>query len=242
MSAAPPEEEVFARLDRVESANKRLEVSDFDQQANTPGELSKVLSYKAERPLFVRPGVGVDLHFVVHEELTTDGSGTQQTFNLLNNLIDSAPVGDDFLLYSGASEASADSVDYDNDSFTYTDGGSIETLHAYYVSDAQAKVEVRKSAPKRYFDIIDERDAGMANLRDQNRDPITFSYEDPVTGLIPKDWSLEIYIDAPYIVQWDDEDDPGAEAVNALVSIPIRRSRENVMGLEDVVINHIGGS
>jgi len=243
MAAAPPEEEVFARLDQVGAANKRLEASDFTQTPNAPGELTKVLSYKADRPLFVRSGVEVDLHFVAHEEFTTNATADDtETFNLSHSVIEADAVGTDLLLYSGTSEVQPDSVDYSANSFDYTDPGSNSRLHAYYISDVQAQVEVRKSAPKRYFDILDERDAGLANLRDQNRDPLTFDYDDPVTGLVPKDWQIEIYIDAPYTIQWDDADDTGATAANALVSIPIRRSKENVTGLEDVVINHIGGS
>jgi hypothetical protein len=182
---------------RVPAASQRLSAGDLDPQDNVPGERSLIASYKPDRPIALRERE-YDLHLVAYESFTTDGSADNtETFNLSHDLYDAASVPDDFLLNESGNVVSPDSVDYANDSFDYTDDGTDNTLHAYYVVADQARVEIQKASPKGSVESIVERDAGLINRREQTRDPLAFGFDHPLEGLIPADWRLEIYVDAP---------------------------------------------
>lgn len=238
--AASRRENVLDRLRSVPSSNQWLTPDDFTQTGNTVNELSKIAEYQTEQPIAVRGGVAADVHMVAYEEFTTDGTASNtETFNLSHDIVDAASVADDFLLYEGGTEQSADSVDYAANSFDYTDDGTANTLHAYYIVGDQALLQFRKTAPKSHWDELKELDAGIVNLREQTRDPITFDFRDPLDGVIPTDWKLEVYINAPYTVQWEDDTDSAATADNLMLSVPIRRATEEIPGLSEAVTQAI---
>lgn len=230
--------QVLQQLEQVPSANQRLSSAqgDWTTSGNTKNELTKVAEFQAQRPLAIREGESADVHFVAYEEFTTDGTASNtETFNLANDIIDADAIADDLVLFEGGSAVSADSVDYSANSFDYTDDGTANTLHAYYVVSDQALVDIRKVAPKNVHETVKELDAGFANRRDQREDPVSFDFDHPLQGVVPTDWKVEVHIDAPYAVQWADDSDSAATADNLLLDVPIRRARDNIEGLEDVV-------
>jgi len=233
-------EEVLNRLRSVQTSNQWIRTSDWDQSQNTTGELSKIAEFQADQPIAVRGGVAADVHLVAYEQFTTDGTAdNQETFNLSHDIVDAVSVADDFVLYEGGSAVDAGSVNYANNSFDYTDDGTNNTLHAYYVVGEQALLQFRKTAPKSHWDVLKELDSGIVNLREQTRDPVTFDFRDPFDPVIPTDWRLEVYLDASYPVQWADDTDSEATADNLMLDVPIRRSAEEIPGLADAVTQAI---
>lgn len=221
--------------------NQRLRTSDWTQTGNTTGSLTRIARFQAERPIRVRPGIQADVHVVAYEGFTSPdlSSNSQNTYNLSHNIIDAAAVADDLVLYQGTSQVSADSVDYANDSFDYTDNGTGDELHAYYVVADQALLEFRKTAPKNVHDTMKETDAGFANRREQTRDPVVFDFDNPIDGIVPTDWFIDVLIDAPYAVQWEDDTHSAATPTNLLLEIPIRRAEAEIPGLDQVVKSRI---
>jgi len=230
---------VVRALAEVPSRPQELSQDDLTLHDNTPGERSLIAEYKARRPFGLRQDAVFDLNLIAYESFSTDGSaGNTETFNLGHDLVDAVAVADDFVLYEGPNEVQPDSVDYSADSFDYTDDGTNNTLHAFYVSSDQAHVEIEKHAPSNHYAGLDERDAGLVNLRDQGRDPLSFDFGDPLGGVVPTDWRVEVYVNAPYQITWSKE---GGDATprNALITFPIRRSEQEIERLEDIVIQRL---
>lgn len=211
----------------------------FDLSAGTPGERSLVASYKAKRAHTLKQGGIMDLAPVAYETFTTDGSGTQQTFNLSNDLVESGATDVDLVLYANGSRVSPDAVNYSGDSFDYTDGGAAEDLAVYYAAGDQAVITIRKESPSGVHEELWTGDVGLIHRRDNAQDPITLGLNLSVwQRYIPTNWSLEVYINAPYTVAWaKDSNNDGSEdpATNALLSVPHFRSSSSIEGLDAVV-------
>jgi len=216
-----------------------LELADLTQTQNTKNERSKILEYKATRPFAIREGPPYDLNLVAYEKFTNNLAGNNKdTYSLSNDIVDSPSIANDLVLYQGSSAVSEDSIDYANDQFDYTDNGTGDDLHAWYVVRDQALVQFEIRAPQNHQKTIDEKDAGQANLRNQGRDPLEFDFSDFAAGIVPTDWRLEVYANAPYDIVWSAA---GGDATpdNALVTIPIRRWESEIGGLDDLVIRRI---
>lgn len=234
-------ESALQRLANSGGSRKRLSAADFDTSPSVTGERSMVATVKATHPFVVREGVPYDLHLPAYQEASTDANtGDEETISLDHSAVEAASVADPVVVYEDGNDVTADiSVDYDADEITYTDPGADSTLDIWYISDDQAKIEVRKEAPKNVAATLEERDAGLVNLREQTRDPLDFSFNDPAAGVIPTDWRLVIYVDASYPVKWENPD-TGATARNSLVSLPIYLSAAGeVPGLGDLTAGRI---
>jgi hypothetical protein len=196
-----------------------------------------VASREAEVPLRVREGPAARLAFVAGEEFTTNGTADDtETFDLSHNLVDSKNT-ENLLVYAGGSRVQPDSIDYAGDSFDYTDGGTEMTLHAFYVARDPGVVTVEKVAPKTSSQVsetlTEDTTSGIAD-RDQNQNPVQFEFTDPYQGVVPANWSLNIYVDSPFAVRWDDANlstSNGDEASNALIDLPIVQYEGTVSGL-----------
>lgn len=235
----PTRKEVLDKLSSVSASNKRLTLSDMDLEPNVAGERSVVASYQANRPLRIRQKTPMDMHLVVHETATTDGSGDEQTISLEQDLIDADGLAEPVVLYADDTVAEPESIDYAAGEITYTDDGDEEELDIYYAASDQARVEIRASAPRNHQKTLMELDAGLVNHRDQSRDSVDFDFDAPLKGVLPKDWTLEVAVTAPYNITWDHDDDGEIEATNAILDIPIKRSAKDVSGLEEIVIQAI---
>ncbi|TKX79549.1 hypothetical protein EXE53_15405 [Halorubrum sp. SD626R] len=229
-------QEVVNRLDDVDTRRATLRRGDFEGAPHAGGSSdSVILDYKARQPIALRQGGIYRVVPVARETFTTDGSGTQQTFNLSHNLIDS-DVSDDLVLYADGAQAEPDSVDYAADSFDYTDGGAAEDLTVFYVAATQASIKLKKVGPGgSNSETLVEHDVALINRREPNRDPLKFTFDrSPIQGTVPKDWHLKWEIDGPFNAGWDPETDPAP--VNMLVSVPINRATvAEVEGLSTAV-------
>lgn len=229
-------QEIVNRLANVATKPGTLRRDDFDASPHSGGSgETTVLTKRARQPFALRQGARYRVVPVARETFTSDGSGSQQTFNLSHDLIDSR-VSEDLVLFADGSQVSEDSVDYDADSFAYTDDGTTQDLTVYYVAATQAQVKLRKVAPGgSNSETLVEHDAALINRRDPNRDPLEFTLDaSPLQATVPKDWRLEWTVNGPFSAGWDPDTDPAP--VNFLVSVPINRAQvAEVEGLASAV-------
>lgn len=233
--------EVIDNIRQADGANRRLSTGGMTLKANVPGEESVVAKIKPQVPRAIREGVPYDANIPAYEKKTTDANaGDSETFSLSHGLIDADAVADDIVVYeddgAGCTDVTADvTADYANDSFDYTDDGTENDLHVFYISDEQAQITFKKVSPKNLPHQLDQRDAGLLNLRDQNRDPLDFTFQRPFEGWIPQDWQFKVLVDAPYQIQWATGTNNEATARNALLSFPTFISSSEIPGLKRAV-------
>lgn len=214
-----------------------LATSQFDVYPGANGARTKVAELQAGRPLAIENGKRVDLALMAYEEFTTDGTGANtETFSLSHDLVQSGATSDDIVIFEGGSKVQPDSVDYAADSFDYTDDGTNNTLGVFYASGKQALIEVQKSAPNGTHEVLWTGDMSLLHARDHEQDPVTFEFDQSfLQSVIPKDWSLELYVNAPYVTRFEkdiDSDGNPESASNALVSIPVFGGSSQVPGLK----------
>ncbi|WP_436924961.1 hypothetical protein [Halosimplex amylolyticum] len=231
---------VLERIKSVPTDKGALTRSDFAFSAGTPDQRTVIAEFQAERPYSIRHQDTFDLSLMARETFTTDGTADNtETFNLSNNLLESSTVGQSFALFEGNSRVKADSVDYDGNSFDYTDDGTDNTLTAFYAAGEQALVSIQKVAPNGSVEELFVGDIGQIHRRDQNDNPLTMDLDaSPFQPIIPTDFSLEVAVNAPYTAAVTaDPDGDGTEvtAPNALLDVPHRGAPNKVPELAAVV-------
>jgi len=218
--------QVAQYLVQVPTSTNRLQTSDFDVFDGVAGERTLIASYQFDRAVALKDGATFDLDLVAYESVATDSSaGNQETVTLSHDLVESDSIPDDVVVYEGSSVLAVDSVDYAADQITVTPANADSTLHVFYASGAQAVVEVEKTSPGGVSERLEEADVGLVNQRDQSKTPLRFDFEHPLQGVIPQDWTLDVYVNAPYVIAWSAA---GGDAVptNQLASIPLERSEQ----------------
>lgn len=235
-------QKMLETLKSLPSTAQRLKRQDFDLTNGVSGTRSKIASFTAKSPIAFRAGA-VRLMFATVEEFETDGNGgDQETFNLSHNLISSANTTD-FVLFENGSRVAADSVDYAANSFKYTDDGTNNYLHACYVARDPVEIEIQKTAPKamgKVEEVIYDDATSILHERNQNKEPpeLDFSSRTPLTPVVPRKWSIDIYQNGPVSFEWNDDaeaNSQGVVATNPVVSLPINRAKSDVQGLAQAV-------
>lgn len=223
--------DIAQRLNEVEVSNDRLNQSDMKLSSGSQGQLTRIASYQAQRPVAARNGKRVNLALTAYESKSTDGTGVQ-TINLTHDLVESGATAEDLVIYDDSGNRDQPvSIDYAGDSFDYDDGGAATTIHVFYAAGDQARLVIRKVAPGGTQDDLLTTDVGLLHKRDQQKQGVTFEFMRSILeGVIPTDWTLEVYVDAPYVTRWEAETGDGTTvtAANALLSIPVRRSAEEI--------------
>ncbi|QZP37752.1 hypothetical protein [Halobaculum magnesiiphilum] len=219
-------------------------LDDFETAVNQTGTDSEILSLQAETVLALRDGADLMVSIPAYESFTTDGTADNtETFSLSHDLVDS-PNTQSVVLYEGGSRASPDSIDYDNDTIDYTDDGTDNTLHVYYIVGDAATLTVEKVSPGGKTSQAEELktlNAGRANRQDQQEDPIEFHFRGSwLERFLATDMVLSVKIDAPYTVQFR-EDTDGTEATNALFHTTATKGASSAPGLLSAINDDMGG-
>jgi len=244
MSASQDRGEVLQALQRAATVNKRLTKSDFDLSNGTSGERSEIATYEATTPLVLREAADIRLILATVEEFQTAGNGNKETFDLSNDIISQNNTAD-LVLFSDGSRTQPDSVDYANDSFDYTDGGAQERLHAHYVARDPGQLEIEKRAPRRQgqiSEVVYDEPSSLLHERDQNNEPPSFDFNSPEEKAVPRKWQLKVVYNGPYPAEWDDSSEANSQsttATNAILSLPVKVSNQDIPGLSGVVKRHI---
>lgn len=234
-------QKVSQRMKQIGGSDQSLGRQDFDLSPATANEDSLVAELKADVPLAIRENAAARIAFTTGEEFTTDGTaGNTETFSLSFNAVDTRNATS-FLLYDDGAIVQPDAVDYSANSFDFTDGGTGSTLHAFYLARDPGAVRVEKVAPKAggqvSEDLLDDATSALVD-RDQNKEPPEFQFSKPFENVVPANWKLQVYVDAPAPVRWDDSNlttSNGDVAMNAVLTIPIFQFADKVEGLSDAV-------
>lgn len=213
---------------------------------------TEIASYQADTPLVLNDQQPLMLALTAYDGFTTDGSAAnQETFNLSHDLVDT-PNTEDLILFEAGNRVNPDSVDYANNSFSYTDDGTNNALHAYYIPSDATDIEIVKQAPSSEG-RIEQRvyDASTALIHRTNlfKDGEAYDSHDaanPLKHVVPAKWDLVVYAKGDYAVTWDDSEDAtngsdGTTAENALFSLPVAQLSERIDGLSGAVRADITG-
>lgn len=233
----------------VKKAPKRPEPLGTDQMTLTNGtanQRSLVAEYKAATPLVLDASKVLRYVLTAYDGDTTDGTaGNTETFNLSQDAIDT-PNTTSFALFEGANQVAADSVDYAADTYDYTDDGTNNNLHAFYVAADQLDVEIVKKAPNAQGAMEQRVYSGQGGLvhqanqfKQNGGESWDISRSDnPLKAVVPRKWKLQVYAKAAYAVSWDDSDDANSDDVdapNALLNLPVARLSTQIDGLSSAV-------
>lgn len=221
-------QEAVQYLRELPTKDNRLGTSDFEQSDGVAGERSKIASYQFDRAVAIKHGDTYDLDVVAYESVQADATaGNQEDVVLSHDLVESQAIPQDVAVFEGTSALDVDSVDYGNDTVTVTPANADSTLHVFYASGEQAVFELEKTSPSGVSEDLDEADIGLVHQRDQGKKPLRFDFSHPLQGVIPQDWTLDIYVDAPYTVAWAAA---GGDVTppNQLLSVPLERSEQVV--------------
>jgi len=208
--------------------------ADLTTEDGVGGETSTVATFKAQRTVALQDGKQFDLDLMAYESKTTDGSaGDSETFDLTHGVVDSSNVAEDVIVYvvgTGYLASGDFSVDYDANTVTFSDSGTNNDVHLFYVASQQAQVTIRKVAPGgETKESIEDGNLALINRQDQQKRPLQFDFDHPLQGVIPEKWEMHVVVDAPYPVVWgvdtnnDGRDD--AEPREQLIDLPINRAR-----------------
>ncbi len=238
---------VIQQLRSVPSAKKRLNVARFRDegkvQATTAGERSLLARFEAPAPTGILNGERVDLTLPAYQSFDTDGTADNtETFGLSHDLLDS-PNTQSIVVWEDStyigSEAALDNVDYQNNEFDYTSASTNTTLHVYYVSGASATIELIKTTPNAggaSTQPLYNTNLSLVHATNLSEQPETLGLaRSSLQGVVPTDWGVELYVDAPYQVRFSDPDGDGTEPTNALLSFPARQTQKAIAGLPAAV-------
>jgi len=224
-------DEVMQRVADTRWQHTRLNVGQMTTSATSSGTLDTLAKFKAETPLEIRQGPPVDLHIPAHETFTDDGADNDETASLSHDLVDAPGSSQDVVVWNdGTLVGTPKSVDYAADEITIDTNGNNETYDIYYLTGDQARTAIRIKAPRNVYNDAAERDAGLANLRDQGKDPITFEFANPFEGVVPQDYTVKVMLDAPYSTEYENAT-RDATANNLLLSLPVKEAASEIEGL-----------
>ena len=218
-------------------------LDDFEQSVNQTGTKSDILTLQAETALALRDGAQLEVAVPAYEQFTTDGTGgNSETFGLSHDLVDS-PNTASLVLWENGQRVSPDSVDFANDSFDYTDDGTDNTLHVYYIVGDAATLRVEKRIPGGKTDAsetLKTLNVGITNRKDQQRDPVRLSFGGSwLERFLATDMTIAVSIDAPYTARFS-EDTDGTEATNALLHTTATQGSGSVPGLLKKIKDDMG--
>lgn len=221
--------------------------ADFDTSAGVAGSRELVAEKKVQRPHALEQGSPVDVAIMAYEQFTSNATaGDQETFTLSHDVVESTATPESIVAYEGDSRLAIDSRDYANNTVTVTAANASSEVGFYYASSEQARVTVQKTAPgAQAQEALWSGDAGLLHMRDTAREPVTFDFEGSVLQpVIPTDWRLQVYVDAPYTARFakdiggDGEDEL---ATNALLGFNYRATRDQIEGLKTAVARDSAG-
>jgi len=241
------DQRIVDELRNAATHRDRFTRADFDTSAGVAGSRELVAEKKVQRPHALEQGASVDVAIMAYEEFAANSTaGDQETFNLSHDVVDSSATPESIVAYEGDSRLAIDSQDYTNDTVTVTPANADSTVGFYYASGEQARVTVQKTAPgSQAQEALWSGDVSLAHLRDTAKEPISFDFAGSVLQpVIPTDWRLQVYVDAPYTARFDADiggDGNDEVATNALLGFKYRATRDRIKGLKTAVAEDSAG-
>ena len=234
------------RLDDANVRNTALAPRQFDTSTNSQGSLSNIATLVADTALALRTGRRNPLRIAIpaYQSFTTAGDGSDQTFNVTHDLAECPDTQDVVVWFDGEYQGSPKSVDHAADSFTVDGPGSVQTVHAYYISGDAATFELRKKTPSAKTTNtakLYEVNLGLLHDANQSEQPEFLELnESALQRFLASDMELNARLKAPYQVRWTDPDGDGTEPTNALLQVPAQKSNGEIEGLTSAISADMG--
>jgi len=217
-------------------------LDDFELSVNQTGTESDILTLQAETVLALQAGE-IQVSIPAYEQFTTDGTADNtETFNLSHDLVDS-PNTQSVVLYENGNRVAPDSIDYGADTVTYTDDGTNNTLHVYYIVGDAATLRVERRIPggkTSQSETLKTLNVGITNQKDQqeNAEELRFG-SSWLERYLATDMELVVTLDAPYTCRFR-EDTDGTEATNALFHMTAEQGNKRAPGLLSAIREDLG--
>lgn len=232
--------EIQRALDSLSQSRNHVTPEDMDTSVNSQGQRSRIGRYRAGTALALRPESPFRVAIPAYYGDTTNGTaGDSEQFSLPHSVTDSPATESVVVWLDGDYYGSPDSVDYANDTITVTDSGTGSNLHVWYISDQSASLEVRKSVPQSTSggsQTVYTGNLALIHETKQTEQEETLSIgTTPLHPLVGTDMTLDVYLDAPYPVRFEDPDGDGAEPTNILLTVPSIQFSGTVDGLTSAV-------
>ena len=238
--------DVMARLEEASVRNTSLAPRQFETATNSQGSTSEIAAFTADTAFALRTGRSNPLRLAIpaYESFTTDGGGSDQTFNLTYDIVASPDTQDAVVWFDGAYQGSPKSIDHDADSITVDGPGSAVTVHVYYIPGNAATFQIRKAMPgskREASEKLYEANLGLIHNANQSEQPEFLELnESALQRFLAADMDLDVRIKAPYQVRWEDPDGDGTEPTNALLQVPAQKANREVEGLRNAVSADMG--
>ncbi|GGL57928.1 hypothetical protein [Halocalculus aciditolerans] len=238
--------DALTRVQNAQGTPGELAQDDFETQASTPGQSSRVARLRADYWHRIRSGRSNPFRVAIpaYEGFTSDGTADNtETFSLSHELVETPNTQDVVVWLDGTYYGTPDAIDYDANTVDVTDSGTDSNVHVWYIVDEAASLSVRKAAPSGTTSASKEIESvslSRMHLGNQFEQPEYFSFSTELEGYLATEITLDVYVNAPYEVRFEDPDGDGASATNLLLSIPVERGSETIPGLKSAVKADMG--
>jgi hypothetical protein len=243
--------QVLKQVGELGRSPSSLGPTDFESegsvQATTTGEWSLFMDYIAPTAHRLRTGREnrFRLSIPAYQSFTSDGTdGNTETFTLSHDLFQ-CPNTDDVVVWIGSTYYGApDSTDYANDSIDVTDPGSNNDIYVWYMADEVADIEILKKSPaggSQNQQRVYQTNLNLVHQTDQSEQPEFLELNQTrLHPWVPAEFKLEVQVNAPYTVRYNDENGDGATASNMLFDLPVVQGNGQVDGFGSVVKADMG--
>ena len=238
---------ILKELREADTYSDQFTRADFDLSAGVAGSNELVAEKQVLRPHALVEDVSIDVAIMAYEEFTADATANNsETLTLSHDPVDSTATPKPIVVYEGDSRLPIDSRDFENDTVTVTPANADSTLGVFYASGEQAQIAVQKTAPgSQAQETLYSGDIGLIHMRDTAREPITLNFSgSPLQPVIPTDWRLQVYVDAPYTARFAKDvggDGTEEQATNSLLGFAYRATKEDIEGLKTAVAQDSAG-
>lgn len=238
--------ELLKRLAAVGRRSRELAPSDFETQAGTAGERSRIARLQPETVLSLQDGRNHPLKLAIptREEFSANSTaGDTETFTLGYSIAD-CPDTQSVVVWEVQSEGNAylgepDAIDYDANTIDVTSAGMNAMLAVFYISDAPATIEIEKATTNgTAAETLFTGSIGLIHATNQNEQPEVMNVsQSDLQRFVAADMTLDVYVDAPYQVEFvfAPSEQSVFTATNGLLSIDVLQGEDSVPGLSQAV-------
>lgn len=212
-----------------------------ETQANTTGQESRIVRHRADTVHRLKHGRDNPFRVALptyENPGSTDGTADNtETFNLSRSVIQN-PVTEDVVVWlDGTYYGQPDAIDYANDTIDVTDSGTGSTVHVYYITNSPATLTVRKvTAGGDTKEPLYSSNLKLVHQTNQHEDPEYLRLTDSEwQEFVASDMTVDVFVDAPYPIQFTDDSGDGTEPTNALLHLPVEVGQDTVDGLASTI-------
>ncbi|WP_232703150.1 hypothetical protein [Halobacterium wangiae] len=224
---------------------RNLSPQSFEWSPGSMGQRTRIARLRADtahKLLGKQSGKTLEVALPAYEGLgpTNGTADDQETFTVSHGILDCPNTQNVVVYLDGDYYGTPDSVDLSTGDIDVTDPGTASTVHVFYIPDKAGTIEIEKAldgstSTSKNLKTLSAKNIHRKNLSEQ---PEFFEFTDAEDGLEPfvaADMTLDVYVDVPYVVRFEDPDGDGAMATNALLNFSAYQGRDVVPGLMGAV-------